>query len=91
MNRSKPQHTSPLKTVCILYISVQKEKEQKKLMKRVCVCVSESDSFHELNEDLTSACQTEANGNISYKDHVCIFLFTKLHFHVTTKQHRLGL
>lgn len=47
------------------------------------VCVRELDSVHDLHEDLTSVSRKEANGNIGIRSHVCVFLFIKLHFHVT--------
>ncbi len=53
--------------------------------------VCESNSVHDLNEDLTSACRKDANGNIGLRKHICIYLFIKLHFHMTCtiKQHKL--
>lgn len=43
----------------------------------------ELDSVHDLHDDLTSVSRKEANGNIGIRSHVCLFLFIKLHFHVT--------
>lgn len=55
------------------------------------MCVRESDSVHDLNEDLTSVSRKGANGNIGIGSHVCMFLFIKLCFHVTCtiKLHKL--